>query len=159
MRHRRLKAGGEVSESTWTRSSTGVMEAVGWRQWGGACCALLPILQLHCMLVQLLLGCLGMCLPLLLHQMKSASVSGIHIMLDLHQAVLQSNIRHAIVIMHAFLCRDVYTPLTEFVLFESKMESAKHACHSQIQMSRQFETKQLHATLLKQSLQHCNKLL
>ena len=35
----------------------------------GACCALLPILHLSCMLVQLLLGCLGMCLPLLLHQM------------------------------------------------------------------------------------------
>ena len=34
----------------------------------GAWCALLLILHLSCMLGQLLLGCLGMCLLLLLHQ-------------------------------------------------------------------------------------------
>ncbi len=71
---------------------------------------------------------------------------------DLHQAVLQSNIRHAIVIMHAFLSYDVYTVLTsqneKIYAFHSRMQSAKHTCRSLIQMSRQFAAKHLHATLL-----------
>ncbi len=73
-------------------------------------------------------------------------------MLDLHQAGLQSDTRHAIVIMHAFLRCDVYTVLTsqddKICASRSRMQSAKHTWRSSIQMSRQFAAKHLHATLL-----------
>ncbi len=72
----------------WCDGGSGGGGSEGGGSGGGAWCALLPILHLNGLLAQLLLGCLGMCLPLLLHQMQSASGLSVHVMHDLHQAVL-----------------------------------------------------------------------